>query len=126
MAPIFFGFTTCVLCRHLIHERDDIVSFTAFLPHTHRLWEYSDSLFHSQCFYTWAHREEFLELYSTWRRIYASRPQDAKTDDQRRDWFQEAFKDIPPWDEMIRNQTDMFEWSEWIDNAAGADDSQQD
>ena len=71
---------------------ESIVGFTAFLPNEHRLWRFSDSTFHRECFNRWSDHSYFLSLYQQWKEIMDSRPEVLGTLEEMQKWQEEAFR----------------------------------
>ncbi len=65
MALLFRGSTPCGVCGKPICENEDVVAYPAFLPKTHRLWKYSDGVFHSKYFAEDPNSREVQSLYLT-------------------------------------------------------------
>ena len=63
MAIIFKGLSRCSICNKILHETEIIIGWQAFLSKEHKLWKYSDSGMHKQCFNSWEHKKEFEFLY---------------------------------------------------------------
>jgi hypothetical protein len=74
MALVFMGKTPCGVCGAPIREGEDCVAFPAFLPRTHRLWKYSDGVFHSKCFANEPNSDEVQSLYLEFRSIWEKCP----------------------------------------------------
>ena len=91
MALVFIGKTKCGVCRAPIREGEDCVAFPAFLPQTHRLWKYSDGVFHSKCFADDSNSGEIQSLYQQFCSIWEKRPRDRKTNEEREAWGKRAF-----------------------------------
>jgi hypothetical protein len=94
MALVFIGKTECGVCGAPICEGEDRVAFPAFLPKTHRLWKYSDGVFHSKCFADDPNSGEVQSLYQQFRSIWEKRPKDLKTNEEREAWGKSAFADF--------------------------------
>lgn len=92
MALIIPGKTPCSLCEQPISNAEDAIGFPAFLPKYHHLSRFSDNTFHIQCFQSWSKRQEFEQLYQTYRSIWDSRPRELKTLKESEAWGKEAFK----------------------------------
>ncbi len=63
MALLFLGKTQCPLCGEIIYSENDVYMFSHFISQNNRLWKYSDSSIHKNCFDKWKDKNEFLELY---------------------------------------------------------------
>jgi hypothetical protein len=94
MALVFMGKTSCGVCGVPICEGEDRVAFPAFLPKTHRLWKYSDGVFHSKCLVDSPDSTEVQNLYQQWRSIWEKRPRNLMTDEEREAWGKSAFADF--------------------------------
>ena len=94
MALVFMEKTPCGVCGAPIREEEDCVAFPAFLPKTHRLWKYSDGVFHSRCFADDPNSGEVQSLYLQFRSISEKRPSDLKTNEEREAWGKRAFADF--------------------------------
>jgi hypothetical protein len=91
MALVFIGKSRCDVCGEPICKGEDYVGFPAFLPKKHRLWKYSDGVFHSKCFADDPNLSEVQSLYLQWRSIWEKRPRDLKTEEEREAWAKSAF-----------------------------------
>ena len=94
MALLFRGSTPCGICGKPICENEDVVAYPAFLPKTHRLWNYSDGAFHSKCFADDPNSGEVERLYLESCSIWETRPRDLKTNEEREAWGKRAFADF--------------------------------
>jgi hypothetical protein len=70
------------------------VSFPAFIPHDNRLHEYSEGVFHQDCFARWEDREEYEDLYKQFRSIWETRPRGLKNLTEIEEWGRAAFKNF--------------------------------
>ncbi len=62
MALIFEN-STCSICKEVLTENHDVITWQTFLSKEHKFWKYSDSGMHKSCFEKWKYKEEFEELY---------------------------------------------------------------
>jgi len=91
MALLFIGKSRCGVCGAPICEGEDYLGFPAFLHETHRLWKYSDGVFHSKCFADDPNSSEVQSLYLQYRSIWEKRPGDLKTKEEIEAWGKSAF-----------------------------------
>lgn len=65
--PVINGITQCGLCGHSIRDRDEIISFWAFVSNqADPLWIFSDKAFHRSCFLANPYAELALSVYEDW------------------------------------------------------------
>ncbi len=95
MALIVRGKTTCGICKKVLQEYEDVVSFPAFLPSAHDLSSFSDAAFHAVCLKGHPRGGDVERLYARYREIWDSRPTDLKTLEEVEAWGREAFKNFP-------------------------------
>lgn len=75
MAVLILGISTCSLCEKVLVGGDRVVSFPPFIEGRHKLWKYSDSNMHSQCFQMWDKADAFRSLFDkTWRQHVPNHP----------------------------------------------------
>jgi hypothetical protein len=74
MALYFSGKSTCALCGEVIQKDQGVIGYPAFLRPTHRLWKYSDAVFHAACHEDWPDRAEFEALYREFKDEWDKRP----------------------------------------------------
>jgi hypothetical protein len=91
MALVIRGKSTCGLCGNIIQEIRGTISFPAFLKSTHPLANYSDAVFHKECFQQSPYRQKIELLYQQWQEIWNSRPKDLKTIEEMDAWSKSAF-----------------------------------
>ena len=84
----------CNLCEKPIDEKDEIVTFPAFLPTYHRFARFSDTASHGDCFRRDQDSPDVQALFSRYREIWASRPKALQTPEQLEAWGREAFKEF--------------------------------
>lgn len=94
MALLERGRTLCGLCGKTIRTRDEVVSFPAFLPETHRLARFSDAAFHRACFERSSDRQSVERLYALHQEIWASRPRELRTVAEMDAWARDAFSNL--------------------------------
>ena len=63
MALIFEGESRCSIRNEAMDTDKNVVLWSAFLDRSHKLWKYSDSGMHQECFSRWKHKEEFEDAY---------------------------------------------------------------
>ena len=64
MAIIYKGMK-CALCEGDLGDASDLVATTHFIAdQDHHLWRFSDAAMHRDCFVSWEHRAEFVDLYN--------------------------------------------------------------
>lgn len=95
MALILLGRTLCPLCKTTIEEGDEIKSFPAFLPYTHKFGKYSDAAFHLYCFELEPDYKQVDDMFTAWWMTMEARPRNV-TLEEGEAWLREAFKDWPP------------------------------
>lgn len=78
------------LCGGVI-EAGDVRGFPAFLRPTHRLWKYSDGVFHKACFERSPDREEVERLLERLAEILKNAPEDYN---EYLRWYPEATKEF--------------------------------
>ncbi len=93
MAVFLAGKTNCVLCQKPIVSSSDAIGFPAFIPAGHVLSEFSDSVFHTDCFENWEKRDELTQLHDRYQEIWNARPDDL-TFQEMESWGKEAFSDL--------------------------------
>lgn len=93
MALVITGKSKCGICGRVIEASDDTTAFPAFLRPTHRLYRYSDDVFHRHCFETSADREEMERLFARFRYIWDHRPS-GLTAEQIEAWGRSAFSEF--------------------------------
>lgn len=64
MAIIIEGSSTCSICGKTLKESDNVIVWSHFLPEEHKLWEFSDSGMHRECFESWEYKDEFNHLHN--------------------------------------------------------------
>lgn len=84
----------CLICGQILHINDEITTFPAFLPSSHKWHKYSDGIFHSECFRTWENSVDFNELFRRYKEIWDSRPDGLQSIEEINEWGATAFKDI--------------------------------
>jgi hypothetical protein len=94
MALFFSGKTTCLLCGEILQTETEILGFPAFIPKSHSLSEYSEGVFHRNCYENWGRKDEFALLYKKYCEIWNSRPAHLKSLKEIEDWGKKAFKDL--------------------------------
>lgn len=94
MALLFRGSTPCGVCGKPIYKDEEVVAYPAFLPKAHRLWKYSDGVFHSKCVSADPNLSEVESLYQQYRSIWETRPAHLTTDGERDAWGKSAFADF--------------------------------
>lgn len=94
------GKTTCALCSAAITEEADKIAFPEFLPEGHHLRQYSNAVFHRKCFNEWQRRDEFLEIFERWKRIYRERPMPPNDIKNFSDWYQKS-EEVNEWKKKL-------------------------
>jgi len=94
MAVIVPNKTKCVICGDVIISAKDAVAFPAFIPCGHKFSQFSDSVFHADCFSSWSERETFQSLYDTYRKIWDTRPSNLESLEDIEAWGRNAFDDL--------------------------------
>jgi hypothetical protein len=94
MALVIRGTSKCLLCGETLKAQEEIVSFPAFLAPFHQLHRYSDASMHERCFESSEDRNAVTDLYSRWRAIWESRPQNLGTVSEMEAWSKAAFAEF--------------------------------
>lgn len=93
MALIISKSSKCVLCGNVIGSSEDAIAFPAFIPRGHELAEFSDSVFHRDCFMQWEKHEELDALYRRYQEIWNLRPPNV-TLREAEEWGKAAFDEL--------------------------------
>lgn len=95
MAILIRGKTRCSLCKRVIGADAPVVGLPAFLPSSHSLAVFSDSMMHKECLLSDEREPEIQALFDRYQAIWASRPADLETLDEIEEWGTEAFRAFP-------------------------------
>ena len=94
MALLIPGKTSCLLCGKLIESHQTTEGFPPFLGASHPLSQYSDAVFHSECFAICPDRDSVRNLFRRYRDIWDNRPSQIKTAAEIEAWGKNAFKEF--------------------------------
>lgn len=93
MALIVAGKTKCIICQEVISSPEEAVAFPAFVPQGHVFADFSDGVFHKNCFLAWGDHERFQSLYENYRRVWGSRPSGLSLEEME-EWGKQAFAGV--------------------------------
>jgi hypothetical protein len=89
---LFMTGLPCQICGKPIQGVDEATIFPAFLPGTHPLWRYSDSVFHAACFQSDPHRRDVERLLQKRQDHWARRPPSYNDKEAVEKWYDEWLK----------------------------------
>ena len=76
MAIVIPGKTECPACGEVHQENEELISFPALFPETHKYYYCSDAAFHVSCFNEWEHSEAALAKYEEYLGFYKNEKPD--------------------------------------------------